>query len=149
MLLREVRKFLALPSSDRALLVRAYVALGQVDVDLRVLRFQGIVARAERGDVVPSAEVTIDDARRAERYRHWIEVAARYHVVRARCLHRALVLHRWLRAEHLPSQLQIGVRKDGAALSAHAWVELAGRVIDNGGDGLAAFARLAAAHPQR
>jgi hypothetical protein len=50
-------------------------------------------------------------------------------VVRAQCLHRSLVLHRWLHGQGAPSVLRIGVRKEGAALKAHAWVELDGEVV--------------------
>ena len=35
---------------------------------------------------------------------------------RARCLHRSLTLHSWLRHQGFPSELRIGVIKDGAEL---------------------------------
>jgi hypothetical protein len=79
---------------------------------------------------------------RAARYAWAIALAARHHVVRARCLHRALVLHRWLRREGLPSELRIGVRKVDGALLAHAWVELDGEAVGDQPAAVAAFAPL-------
>lgn len=126
---RPIRRFFALSSADRALLIRAYVDLGRMDVSLRVTKFQGVVERAERSPVKPVEQVTEADVGRATHYARLIEIAARHHVVRARCLQRALVLHRWLRDERLPSSLRIGVRKESGGLTAHAWVELAARVV--------------------
>jgi hypothetical protein len=70
-------------------------------------------------------------------------VAARSHVVEARCLHQSLALHAWLRRERLPSELRIGVRKSYDELIAHAWIELGGQVVNDGPDRVAEFSPLA------
>jgi hypothetical protein len=66
-------------------------------------------------------------------------------VIPAHCLHRSLTLHHWLRGEGLPSTLQVGVRKDGDALRAHAWIELGGAAVDDEPASVAAFSRLVGA----
>jgi len=92
--------------------------------------------------VVPPQAVGADHFRRANEYARYLEIAARYHPVRARCLHRALALHEWLRREGLPSDLRLGVRRDADELKAHAWVELAGRLVRDGPAEIAEFTPL-------
>ena len=116
--LRNVGRVLALGRADRRLLLRAYAGLGLMELGLRTVGFRRVVRRAQapiRAPRVPRAE----DLARARRYAHWLDVASRHHVVRARCLHRSLVLHWWLRREGLPSELRIGVLKERDALTAH------------------------------
>jgi Transglutaminase-like superfamily len=43
--------------------------------------------------------------------------------VRARCLARALVLERLLACRGIPSEVWVGVQRDGGQLRAHAWLE--------------------------
>jgi hypothetical protein len=87
--------------------------------------------------------VTNDDLRRARRYARHLDRASRHHLVRARCLHRSLVLHRWLRRQGLPSQLRIGVSKSAGAFAAHAWVEMDGLVVNDRALAVYAFTPLA------
>jgi hypothetical protein len=147
-----VRRFLGLSHDDRWVLTRAFVGLGVVEVALRVLGFQrtmrlidrrrpGTAALPPAAGVEPNAE----QLQRARRYAAWVATAARHHVVRARCLHRSLLLHHWLRCEGLPSRLRIGVRKIDGALNAHAWVELGGRVVNDRAVAVALFVPLAGA----
>jgi hypothetical protein len=147
--LRAVRRRLRRLAGDPAgglLLARAGAAIALVHLDLRLGGLPralnsptgGAAARPTRSRVVDEGALG-----RAERYARSIEAAARYHPVRARCLHRALVLHRWLRREGLPSELRIGVRKLGGALNAHAWVEVGGAVVGDHPAALAQFTPLA------
>lgn len=138
---QEIMRYIGLNRADRALFTRAYIGLAVADLSLRFAGFsrlvqdpQGVVPQEGAGD--PMA------ASRPDRYAHWIEVAARYHIVRARCLHRSLVLHRWLLRDGLASHLRIGVRKEGNLLRAHAWVEVDGRAVHEHPGALAAFTPL-------
>jgi hypothetical protein len=136
---RRAGTFRRLDADDRRLLVTAYASLALVDIALRALGFRRLMAR------VPEAhEGTVRAAqhRRAGRFAYWLEVASHRHVVRARCLHRSLALHFWLRRKGLPSQLRIGVMKADGALMAHAWVEMEGRVVNDRQADVAAFAVL-------
>ncbi len=140
-----VGRFLSLDNADQRLLLRAIVWLAGVDVALRFARYRQRMDLARPGgillDYVPAAE----ELDRALRYAHWIDIAARHHVVRARCLHRSLVLHHWLCRDGLPSDLRIGVRKKAGLLQAHAWVELGGRILSDSPLAVATFSRLAPA----
>jgi hypothetical protein len=143
-----VRRYLALERADRRLLARAFVWLAAMDIALRVAGFRQIVQRQRRA-ALPEDSVSPEALGRAERYAHWLEVASRRHVVRARCLHRSLVLHRWLCQDGLPHQLRIGVRKEGGVLHAHAWVEIGGHAVNELPSTLAAFVPLANPHALR
>ncbi len=125
---------LGMLGGDLWLVARAYVDLTRMAVALRRRGFQGVLAETEaigvaegRRQSPPSAR----DLRRARRYGRRIAEAARIHPERPRCLHRSLVLDRWLRREGLPSELRIGVAKAGDTLRAHAWVELGGQVVND------------------
>lgn len=140
---RHVRRYLGLPRAERWLVARAFVALARVDLALRAAGFRRLVRRVERRSARPGHVGGTATLERASRYARAIEIAARHHVVRARCLHRALVLHTWLRRDGLPSVLCIGVRKARGQLQAHAWVELEGQLVYEPPALVADFARLA------
>ncbi len=136
-------RYFALEPGDRWLLARAFFDLGLADASLRLGGYRRALERAER--LAPDVEANVLDAdavRRARRYARWLEKASRYHIVRARCLHRSLTLHRWLRRDGIASDLRIGVRKDGGALKAHAWVEIDGHVVNDGRTAVAQFTPL-------
>ena len=137
--LSRARRAATLDADDRRLLLAAYASLLLTDVALRALGFRRLMARvpaaAERR--VPAAQ-----HRRAGRFAYWLEVASRRHFVRARCLHRSLALHYWLRRKGLPSHLRIGVRKADGELLAHAWVEMEGAIVNDAASGIAVFAVL-------
>jgi hypothetical protein len=143
---RSIGRAIALSSSDRWDLLRAFAWITFVELGLRTVGFQRLVRQARAGSTRQELAGSGSQAhRRAHRYAHWIDVAARHHVVEARCLHRSLALHHWLRSEGLPSELRIGVHKAGDELKAHAWIELAGCVINDRPDAVAVFTPLATA----
>lgn len=131
-MLATLARGLRLPSAERAGFLRAYAALAQTDLALRVRGFQGVVTSV--APLTPSASaMTLNDVdiSRVNGYVRWIKSAARLHLAPARCLHESLTLHRWLRADGLPSEIRIGVRKEDGALQAHAWVELCGQIVND------------------
>jgi hypothetical protein len=125
------------------LFLGAFAHLGQVALLLRVRGFQRIVREIDARRPPPRATVAPRDIRRAQRYARQLERASRCYLPRVRCLHRSLVLHRWLLREGLPSELHIGVNKEGGALAAHAWVELVGVVVNDSAAAVSAFTPLA------
>ena len=72
----------------------------------------------------------------------WVNAAARHPLPWARCLQRSLALCLWMERRRFQPQLRIGVRKEGGALLAHAWVEYRGEVINDSGQVLKEFAPL-------
>jgi hypothetical protein len=125
--------------------VQAFLRLATIDVALRTVGFRWLIRRAPEAALPTARPVEIEELRRAQRYAHLIEMVARHHTVPARCLHRSLVLHHWLRAEGLPSELRIGVRKDGGDLKAHAWVDLGGWTLGDPPGAVDRFTTLSAA----
>jgi hypothetical protein len=142
---RRLRRLVALGRDDRRVLLSAYLWLAKVDLALRLNRFRALAERAPRR---PTRAVAEEDLRQAVRYARLIALAARHHAVPAHCLHRALVLHCWLLDAGLASQLRIGVRKEGADLKAHAWVELGGHVVNDRAAAVAVFTPLVGAQGQ-
>jgi hypothetical protein len=126
------------------LFVRAWLSLLAADLALRVLPLSG--ARnfltpnwltPNRPRLLPRGEPVA-----VERLARLIEIAAGHHLYPMRCLPRALVLERWLRQRGLVATLQIGVRREGSRLAAHAWVEHDGRPVIGRAEHSSAFAPL-------
>src|SRR4051812_26871938 len=121
--------YLAGPGPDRRgmslsqwwLLLSAWVRLLVVDIQLRAV---GVQRAARLAPTTTNTDASRAQLRKAETYVHWLRVAARHHVVTARCLHQSLALHTWLRGDGVPSSIEIGVRRAGSQLAAHAWVHV-------------------------
>lgn len=131
-----------LPPREWAGLGWAYLALLRVDLLLRLRGFRNVARLDRQPEDDSSLDLTRAQRERVARYVRWIRVAAQYHVVRARCLHRSLALHQVLLREGLPAQLRIGVRLQASELQAHAWVELGGIVVNDSREHVARFAPL-------
>jgi len=118
--------FARLPGHDRLLLIRAWSLLFGVTIRLRLRSLNGIwadcVRRATRhgrpeGDVPPEE---------LERVAWLVNVASRYHPLRPTCLTRTLSVAWLLAGRGVPTQLQIGIRRDARGLAAHAWLAYGG-----------------------
>ncbi len=129
--MKRLRRFLALPSRDRCLLVRAAFLVGSIRIGLCVIPFQGmrrILAWRMYSHVGQrtTAHSSLDRVAWA------VRVASRY-VPRATCLAQALAAHRLLEREGHPACLRIGVARNAEGLfQAHAWVESRGEVVLGG-----------------
>ena len=73
----------------------------------------------------------IEQARQASRA---VAIAARYGPYRANCLKRSLVLLRVLRRRGVICELKLGAHLEGGDLSAHAWVQHDGIVLNDDQD---------------
>ena len=139
---------MTLGRDDRRLLARAFIGLAMADMSLRFVGFSRLI-QGRRPVASRGVNRGLMAVNRPEHYARWLEIASRHHVVRARCLHRSLVLHQWLLRDGLESQLRIGVRKEGRMLHAHAWVELDGQAVHEHPGALVRFTPLANPHSQR
>jgi hypothetical protein len=63
-----------------------------------------------------------------------VAAAAQHHLYPMTCLRQALVLQWLLARQAIPTELRIGVRRDGGRLMAHAWLELAGAPLGFAGE---------------
>jgi hypothetical protein len=137
-----VRFWMQLPWLQRRVLLRAVVWLGLIDLGLRILGYRRMM------ELVPATteQASSSVPGHVRMYAAALELVGNRYLVPARCLHKSLVLHYWLRREGISSQMQIGVRKEDQQLKAHAWVELGGQVVNDDQDAVAAFRTLSAAN---
>ncbi len=91
---------------------------------LEVLSFASVAALAERPGLWPHGNPPADQDLADFVARHLRAWPAPW---RYTCLRRGIVLFHLLRAAGRPVTLQIGVRKNGGKLQAHAWLVLDGR----------------------
>ena len=117
----------ALPPAERPVMVRLLVGLPLVALALRVLDYRRTRALVEWLSRHPSPRAaTAQELREADRLAQLAATAGNRGLVQASCLRQALLVHGMLRRRGLAPELKLGVRREGEAFLAHAWVELAG-----------------------
>ena len=117
--MRPLATFLALPASDRLLLVRAAATLVVVRCALHLVSIERL--RAWAGHLR-------EDTRPADPIIWSVRTAAR-RIPGATCLTSALALQRLLSSAGHPSQVHIGVARDASGFMAHAWLVHDGIVV--------------------
>ena len=145
--MRAWRRFSALNSQDRRLVVRAAMLLAFTRVGLWVLPFatvRSLLDRYARAVAAPRIPPAGDTATRTG----WAVAAVARRGPGMTCLVQALVADSLLRRAGLQPQLRIGVRgrPEPAArrFESHAWVECEGRVVVGDTDGLTGYGVLSA-----
>ena len=132
-LVSRLSRLRSLSAEERAALGEAVASLACVRVTLALFP----PARLAR-ELTDSGEATaiIDADRWAQctRLERMVSVAGRLLPGTSTCLHRSIVLRRMLARRGLCARLRLGVRKSPDAFEAHAWVELAGRVLNDRAD---------------
>lgn len=118
--------------ADRArLLLLMLCGLPAMAAGLRLfgyVRTRDWLARHSAGRALRIANA--DDLAEAEKLAYLAAIAGQHGPISATCLRQSLLVYWLLRRRGLAPELKIGVRKQGAALDAHAWVELEGRSLD-------------------
>lgn len=134
---RDLARLLALTGTERRRLI-AYACL--IPVLTAALRTLGLSrTRSWLQRLVPAAPA-LRDARsdrlrdRVEQTAQLVGIAARRGPLRGNCLASSLLLHAVLRRHGIASELRVGVRNDSVGFSAHAWVEIDGRPVNDTGD---------------
>jgi hypothetical protein len=123
----------ALAADERRLLVGLMVGLPLVAGLVRVagvMRTEYLLRSLSR--TRPSRPVGAGDLRAAERLAQLVDIAGRRGAIAATCLRQALMLYWLLRRRGLDPQLKLGVRREGVALDAHAWIEIEGVALGSG-----------------
>ena len=139
----KARKLIALPASDRRLLLRAAIVLAGCRLAVWLLPLP-LLSRWLPVITLPPRHATagINDEKLA-----WA-IAATGPSLGATCLPQAMAACWFLARSGMQPILRIGVRKSGeGAVSAHAWVEHAGRVLIGGRPDLASYAPLLSVGP--
>ena len=124
---------------ERLYLRKAVVALALARLAVRFVPAAWILAWARR----PPRHINRFGAAEAAGWVGWaIETAAAKRWMQAACLPRALAAQAMLRRRGVASRLCLGVARDGAQLSAHAWLELGQDLIIVGEAQAPSFTRL-------
>jgi hypothetical protein len=125
-----LRKFFSLPAKERQILVKAFFLLIIIRLGLWLLPFRTLQKNLERLFHYPatSHELSLSPERFS-----WAVSAVSQYVPAATCLAQALTLQVLLSREGIHSDLAIGVaRDDTTGITAHAWLEIDGKLIIGG-----------------
>ena len=134
-MMQRFRRFRRLSGFERGVVLEALIALPVAWLAVRLLGFRvcrGAFeerARAARN----SSFFETDTLNIAKRIARLGAVTASNVFFRTSCLEYSLVLCRLLRRRGMNATLRIGARKEADRFEAHAWVEMAGNVVDGGG----------------
>lgn len=130
----KLRRLKEMSATERLLLARVAVMLPIVDASLRTFGFRrtynwlGRLATQKAGDSAPSPLHADHSSSALNRAR------SNFPGYRPTCLPQSLVLWHLLRSQGAPAELNIGVSKSNGDFSAHAWVELDGRAVNDSPD---------------
>lgn len=137
--MKRIDKLLAIRPTHLGDIAKAYYFLTLAGYRLFVRRenlTRWLIDTTEQPPLSHQAERRMDQAAL------WTNRAARIPFPIARCLQRSLALCLWLEHEGYRPSLQVGARRQGNKLDAHAWVEYRGRVINDRDSVKAVFSRL-------
>ena len=114
--------------SDWPLFVEALATLAVASMAIRLLPFRWVAAAASKSGrkTAPADPETVRRVRGA--VRGW----GRRVPWKSVCFQRGLALHWMLRRRGIPSVLLYGVRRQGAGLAAHVWVDVDGETVIGG-----------------
>jgi hypothetical protein len=118
----------ALSGRERGLLVAAALLLPAMVGLLPLVgyrRIERVMLRLRAGAPLPA-----DVDARIDVTVQMIHLAAARLPLRSACLSRSLALSTLLRAQGIPADVHLGVRPTDQPLDAHAWVEFAGRPLN-------------------
>jgi Transglutaminase-like superfamily len=134
-MMQRFRRFRRLSGFERAVVLEAVITLPVVWLAVRLLGFR--ICRAAFEEPARAARnsrfLETDTLNIAKRIARLEVVTAANLFFRTSCLEQSLVLCRLLRRRGVNATLRIGARKEADRFEAHAWVEMAGNVVDGGG----------------
>ena len=134
-MMRRFNRFRRLSGFERRIVLEAAAGLPIAWLAVRLLGFRICRAVFEKSRVAGQNSTSPEPGALglARRIAHLEIVTAANLALRTTCLEQSLVLCRMLRRRNLNADLRIGARKEAGRFEAHAWVEVAGNVIDGGG----------------
>lgn len=143
--MRRLRQLLDLTPAERSLLFRAIPLVAAVRLCLWMMPFDTFrrgcasvlvrVARPQRHEGLPPRKIV------------WLVAVASRSVPKAHCLTRSVAAQMLLARQGYFAIMQIGVRKDGDELDAHAWLEHEGLPLSESELHLSRFTRLTSISP--
>ena len=127
--MKQLGKFLRLPTSERRLLIDAAFLLLAIRLGLWLLPFQTLRRLLARIYATRTAKRTRVPVGRVV----WAVDVVSWYMPGVKCLARALAAQMLLNQHAHPAHLRIGVaRSESGQLQAHAWVESQGRIVLGG-----------------
>lgn len=130
--MKRLRRFLALPSRERRLLVKAAFLLGTIRLGLRLLPFR-VLLRVLNQAARISTPVPGPDHFSPDRIGWAVRTAGRYVLSVKPCLVEALAAQVLLARRGYPARLRLGVAAgERGKVRAHAWVETDGSIVIGG-----------------
>ena len=82
------------------------------------------------GGSLPHSAESLGEAQALARM---VNIAARYSLLRVRCLEKSLLTEALCLARGIDCELKFGVHNDGRPFTAHAWVEVSGEPLGDSG----------------
>ena len=131
------RRFRSRPPEDRRLILRAALILPLTEAGLRCFGFHQWKELIETFSLPANRpqrlarEALYEKGLRAARAVGSVEL---HGPMDPNCLERSMTLWWILRLDGIDGELHIGARKQEGELEAHAWVELSGRVLNDGAE---------------
>lgn len=130
-MLKSLRRFSALEWTAQTLFLRALVLLPLMELSLRLRGFEATRSTLRKTLSHPSTQSdSISLNKRIALSAHMVNAADRHGLIHPSCLVKSLTLWWLLGRRGIPSELRIGVRKEGGNLEAHAWVEREGKALN-------------------
>lgn len=123
--------------SERWILAQTAIMLPLTALSLRLTglrRSQRILSYFIPHDSAPKTAQSESTLSQAFRINQLVNIAVRHGLYPANCLQRSLMLWWLLRRKGIQSELQLGTRKESGRFEAHAWVEVAGVVLNDNED---------------
>lgn len=139
-------RFFRLHPSERRIVVTAGAALVLTRIGLALFDFRvwkSALHATFPGPLKPPASESDATVETIVRF----HAAAARHLFRTTCLERSLVLWWFLQRRSIPADLRFGARNFGGSFEAHAWVELAGKILNDPGGTHRLFAPFGASFP--
>lgn len=130
-MLKSLRRFSALERTAQTLFLRALVMLPLVGLSLKLRGFEA--TRSSLRKMISSAAPTTNGNslnKQIALTAHMVNAADRYGFAHPSCLVKSLTLWWLLGRQGIPSELRVGVRKEGGQFEAHAWVEREGMALN-------------------
>jgi hypothetical protein len=129
------KRFRQLSWPARGYLLEAALVLPIVRLGLRVFSFRKFqVVLQHLAPRIGASRSSAAEVERARLVARMLRALQTHGAVQATCLPESLALWWMLRRRRLPAELCLGARKDAQVFEAHAWVELAGAVLNDTDD---------------
>jgi len=132
-----LRKLLLLPPGERWMLAQAVIILPLMALVLRLMglrRCQRIFLRFIPHNPALKTERPETTHAQAFRVSRIVSLAVRHGIYPANCLQRSLALWWLLHRQGIWSELQFGTRREAGRFEAHAWIEIAGVILNDSDD---------------